>query len=357
MPVRALAPQASASAYSATRTMLIACKRPVNYTCTPEVHTPPHGGLGCIERGVKRDSNYSWIVAQQKILLYYRFIPLADPYAVRLWQQTLCESLNLRGRILVSPHGINGTVGGEIKDLKRYIKNTKQYPGMKDVDFKWSDGSREDFPRLTVKDRAEIVAFGATDELVVDADGVVGGGKHLTPHEVHELIAQRGDDVVFFDGRNAFEATIGRFHNAIVPDVETTHEFIQELESGKYDHLKSKPIVTYCTGGVRCEILSSVMINRGFEEVYQIEGGIVRYGEAFGNQGLWEGSLHVFDKRMVIDFEENPVEIGRCELCHGATKFSQNCPNQECRKFMVLCLSCQDKYQPSDCSHATPRYG
>ena len=290
-------------------------------------------------------------MSQQKILLYYGFTPVADPFAVRLWQQTLCEGLNLRGRILISKHGINGTVGGEIRDLKRYIKATKQYPGMKDVDFKWSHGCREDFPRLSVKDRAEIVAFGAPDELIVNEDGVVGGGQHLKPHEVNDLVAARGDEVVFFDGRNAFEANIGRFRNAIVPDVETTHDFITELESGKYDHLKSKPIVTYCTGGVRCEILSSVMLNRGFEEVYQIEGGIVRYGEAFGNQGLWDGSLYVFDKRMVIDFENDPEEIGECELCHGKTKFFHNCSNQDCRKLIVLCPACQVVHQPSDCAH------
>jgi UPF0176 protein len=105
---------------------------------------------------------------------------------------------------------------------------------------------------------------------------------------------------VFFDGRNAHEAAIGKFKNAVVPNTFTTHDFITELESGKYDDIKDKPIVTYCTGGIRCEVLSSLMINRGFKEVYQIDGGIVKYGEVYGDDGLWEGSLRVFDSILVI---------------------------------------------------------
>ena len=143
-----------------------------------------------------------------------------------------------------------------------------------------------------MKVRDEIVSFGTPEELRVDDRGVVGGGTHLSPEQVNELASSR-DDVVFFDGRNAYEAEIGKFKNAVVPDVNTTHDFIAELESGKYDWMKDRPVISYCTGGIRCEILSSLMINRGFEEVYQIDGGIVRYGEKFGNQGLWEGSLYV----------------------------------------------------------------
>ncbi|MDB5184180.1 MAG: hypothetical protein JWO07_861, partial [Candidatus Saccharibacteria bacterium] len=196
----------------------------------------------------------------QKIILYYKFTPIKDTAAILLWQKTLATSLNLRGRILISPHGINGTVGGDIDDVKAYIKETKKFAGFKDTVFKWSDGSREDFPRLAVKVREEIVSFRAADELRVDENGVVGGGTHLKPKQVHELVEQYGDDVVFFDGRNAHEAAIGKFRNAVVPDTNTSHDFIPELESGKYDDLKNKKIVTYCTGGIRCEILSSLMV-------------------------------------------------------------------------------------------------
>ena len=118
----------------------------------------------------------------QKILLYYKFTPISDPEAIKLWQKTLCDSLNLRGRILVSRHGLNGTVGGDMEDLKKYIKQTKQFPGFKDIIFKWSDGAREDFPRMSVKNRRELVGFkNSDDEFDVDMDGVIGGGQHLKP--------------------------------------------------------------------------------------------------------------------------------------------------------------------------------
>ena len=202
----------------------------------------------------------------QKILLYYKFTPISDPEAIKLWQKTLCDSLNLRGRILVSRHGLNGTVGGDMEDLKKYIKQTKQFPGFKDIIFKWSDGAREDFPRMSVKNRRELVGFkNSDDEFDVDMDGVIGGGQHLKPHEVNEMIEKFGDDVVFFDGRNAHEAKIGKFKDAIVPDTRTSRDFIAELESDKYDDIKDKKVITYCTGGVRCEVISAMMKKRGFK--------------------------------------------------------------------------------------------
>lgn len=277
----------------------------------------------------------------QKILLYYKFTPINDSEAMKLWQKTLCDSLNLRGRILISPHGLNGTVGGEIDDLKTYIKATKSYPGFKDTIFKWSDGSREDFPRMSVKVRKEIVGFHAPEEVKVNEKGIVNGGKHLKPKQVHELVEKYGDDVVFFDGRNAHEAKIGKFKNAVVPDTNTSRDFIPELESGKYDQLKDKKVVTYCTGGIRCEILSSLMKNRGFKEVYQIDGGIVKYGEQFGDDGLWEGSLRVFDDRMTIDFSDRAKKIGECTHCNEKTSNFENCANVACNDLVLICETCK----------------
>lgn len=192
---------------------------------------------------------------------------------------------------------------------------------------------------MSVKVRNEIVAFDAADELKVDENGVVGGGVHLKPKQVHELVESR-KDVVFFDGRNAHEAAIGKFKNAVVPDTHTSRDFIKELESGKYDDLKDKPIVTYCTGGIRCEILSALMKNRGFEEVYQIDGGIVKYGEAYGDDGLWEGSLRVFDDRMTVDFSDHAKVIGKCSHCSGQTSNYENCAYDQCNDLVLICKDC-----------------
>lgn len=274
-------------------------------------------------------------MAIHKILVYYAFTPLADPEAIRLWQRDLCESLGLTGRILISKDGINGTVGGEISAVKKYVRKTKQYAPFAGMEFKWSDGLGDDFPRLSVKVRDEIVSFGAPGELAVDEHGVVGGGTKLSPEALHELVASK--EVTFFDGRNAIEAAIGHFEGAIVPDVNNTREFMAEIESGKYDHLKDQPVVTYCTGGIRCEVLSSLMVKRGFNEVYQLDGGIVRYGEKFGDSGLWKGSLYVFDKRMHTEFTDAAAVVGRCVECGTPTAHVANCRDLSCRELFVVC--------------------
>lgn len=279
----------------------------------------------------------------QKIILYYKFALIADPEAVKLWQKTLCEKLNLKGRILISKHGINGTVGGCIDDVKAYIKTTKTYPHFKDMAFKWSDGERDHFPRLNVKVRPEIVAFGAINELEVNAQGVVDGGKHLKPEQVHKLVEKRGKDVVFFDGRNAYEAAVGRFKNAVVPDARTSKDFIKELESDKYNDIKDKPVVTYCTGGIRCEVLSSMMKKRGFKEVYQMDGGIMKYGEKYKDEGLWEGSLYIFDNRMNMRFSGKSKDIGQCAHCQGKTSNYENCAVKSCNNLVLICEDCTTK--------------
>lgn len=289
-----------------------------------------------------------------KIVLFYVFTPLADPDAIKLWQQNLAERSNVKGRIIVSEQGINATVGGDIHDVKRYVKGLKEYAPFKDADIKWSDGVGDDFPRLSVKVRPELVTFHAPDPITVTEDGVQGGGTHLKPHQLHELMDQHGDEVVFFDGRNALEAQIGKFRDALVPETDTTRDFIDEIESGKYDSLKDKPVVTYCTGGIRCEVLSVLMKNRGFQDVYQLDGGIVRYGEAYGNKGLWDGSLYVFDKRMHMEFEPGAQSLGTCAECGEPTPRYVNCAEQTCRQLFLCCESCTESGARDHCPDCVP---
>lgn len=299
-----------------------------------EVSRCPHGG------GVVVPLN---TVTESRIVLYYAFTPLSDPEAVKLWQHTLCRELGLAGRIIISEHGINGTVGGEMSAVKKYVKQTRSYQPFRGMEFKWSAGGAEQFPRLSVKVRPELVAFGVPDEVKVNEEGVVGGGEHLKPEQVHQLVEAKqreGVEVTFFDGRNAMEAQIGRFVNAVVPETETTRDFITELDSGKYDHLKDKPVVTYCTGGIRCEVLSALMKGRGFEEVYQIDGGIVRYGEAYGDSGYWEGELYVFDGRMNTRFSDEAKTLGECVNCSAATSQFYNCCDRGCSNLQLYCADC-----------------
>ncbi len=284
-----------------------------------------------------------------KVILYYKFVPVPDPAMTMHWQRELCTRLGLKGRIIVSKHGINGTLGGDIESLRMYKREMNKSVIFKGIMYKWSDGTGKEFPRLSIKVRDELVAFGAPDEVKVDEKGVIGGGKHLKPEQLHELVKQR-DDVVFFDGRNAYEANIGKFKDAVVPDTKTTRDFLDDLESDKYEDIKDKPVVTYCTGGIRCEALSVLMKNRGFKDVYQIDGGIVKYGEKYGDDGLWEGKLHIFDDRMVHSFSDDAKDIGECVHCEGKTSRYINCSNIACNRLVLVCENCDTKTQCATCS-------
>lgn len=277
-----------------------------------------------------------------KVILFYKFVPLPDPQMAMLWQKELCANLGLKGRIIVSPHGINGTLGGNIENLRKYKRAMNASGRFRAIQYKWSDGDGREFPRLSVKVRDELVSFKKTDEVKVNEQGVVGGGKHLKPEAVHKLVKERGDEVIFFDGRNAYEAQVGRFKDAIVPDTKTTRDFVSEIESGKYDDIKDKPVVTYCTGGIRCEVLSVLMKNRGFKEVYQMDGGIVKYGEKYGDDGLWEGNLYIFDGRMNHKFSDKSKDIGECVHCAGKTSNFENCADKSCNRLVLICESCKD---------------
>lgn len=284
-----------------------------------------------------------------KVILYYKFVPVSDPAMTVRWQKELCNRLDLKGRVIVSKHGINGTLGGDIENLREYKREMNRSVIFKGIMYKWSDGTGAEFPRLSVKERPELVAFGAPDEIKVDEKGVVGGGKHLKPEQVNQLVRER-DNVVFFDGRNAYEAKIGKFKDAVIPNTKTTHDFLKEIESDKYNDIKDKPVVTYCTGGVRCEALSALMKNRGFKEVYQIDGGIVKYGEKFGDDGLWDGKLHIFDDRMVHQFSDKAKDIGDCVHCQGKTSRYINCSNVACNRLVLVCQNCDKQTKCTDCT-------
>jgi UPF0176 protein len=279
--------------------------------------------------------------SMEKIILYYKFVPVSDPEMVRLWQLELCARLGLKGRVIISKHGINGTLGGSLDSLRAYKSAMNKTAVFKGIEYKWSEGKAGDFPRLSIKVRDEIVTFGAADELVVTEKGVENGGTHLKPKQLHKLLAER-DDVVFFDGRNKFEASIGKFKNAVIPDVEHSRDFIAEIEKPEYEALKDKPIVTYCTGGIRCEILSALMKNRGFSEVYQMDGGIAKYGETFADEGEWEGKLYVFDDRMTVAFSDDAKDIGECIHCQDKTSNYVNCSNKACNRLVLVCENCAE---------------
>lgn len=268
----------------------------------------------------------------EKIILFYKFVPVPDPTTVMYWQKELCERHGLRGRIIVAEAGINGTVGGPIDGVKAYVKAMNLHPLFKRIEYKWSDGTAEDFPRLSVKVRPELVTL-APDEKF----DVFNSTKGLRPKAWHEYLEKHPDAIVL-DARNDYESDIGAFKgkNVIRPNIKTFRDIKPHLDKIP----KDQPVLTYCTGDIRCEYLSAYMKHKGFGEVYHLDGGIVKYGEQFGDEGHWEGKLYVFDKRMKLAFSEDSKDIGVCVHCGKYTSKHINCADVSCNRLVLVCQKC-----------------
>lgn len=275
-----------------------------------------------------------------KVLLYYKFTPVSDPETVRLWQRLLCEKLGLTGRIIISEHGINGTLGGDIEDVKAYVRAMNLHSLFKDINYKWSEGTGNDFPRLSVKVRDELVTL-APDEKFDVFDAGIG----LRPARWHKLLSEN-PDMPLLDARNEYESDIGTFKGAITPKINTFKEIKETLK----DLDRDEPVATFCTGDVRCEYLSAYMKHLGFKEVYHLDGGIVKYGQRYGDRGLWDGKCYVFDGRMNIGFGEDGAEstdVASCVYCGESSSRQVNCLTLKCQSQLVVCENCADKERPT----------
>lgn len=260
-----------------------------------------------------------------------------------LWQRELCANLGLKGRIIIAEHGINGTLGGPIKAVKKYVREMNAHPQFKGIQYKWSDGKGDEFPRLSVKVRKELVTL-APDEKF----DVFNSTKGLKPHQWHKYI-EDNPDVIILDARNDYESDIGAFKgkNVIKPKIGAFKEIKKELKRLP----KDQPILTYCTGDIRCEYLSAYMAHSGFDEVYHLDGGIVKYGQEFKDEGHWEGKCFVFDKRLNVGFSEGAKDIGKCTHCGNNTSRHINCANMQCNRLILVCEDCDKKTTCSlDCA-------
>ncbi len=271
----------------------------------------------------------------QKIILYYKFVPVPDPETVMFWQRNLCERLDLKGRIIISKQGINGTVGGKLEDVKMYIRDMNKHPLFKKIQYKWSEGNSDDFPRLSVKVRDELVTLAPNENF-----DVFNSTKGLKPKAWHKYLEEHPETIVL-DARNDYESDIGAFKtkNVVKPKIKNFREIKPELEKLP----KDQPILTYCTGDIRCEYLSAYMKHKGFDEVYHLDGGIVKYGQEFGDDGFWEGKCYVFDERMKLAFSDKSKDIGECVHCANKTSNHENCANKTCNRLVLVCEKCRNR--------------
>jgi UPF0176 protein len=279
-----------------------------------------------------------------KILLYYKYVPLSNPEKIRADQLELCKDLNIKGRILISQEGINGTVAGKPTEIDAYMTATQQIAGLEDMDWKISWADEQVFPKLKVRVRDEIVTLGLKRGLKRNGKDVLLSQKadYIEPQELRALY-DSGRDFLIIDARNFYEAKVGKFANAIVPPITNFREFPQFVESIKKD--KDKEIITYCTGGVRCEKASAYLKEQGFTNVRQLHGGIHEYS-TLADGKHFEGEMFVFDKRLHVPINKcNPTIIAKCQFCHTAVTRYIDCAHKSCASLFICCEECEAENQ------------
>lgn len=293
----------------------------------------------------KLDPNY-------QILLFYKYVDIPNPQALVEDQKKLCQSLDLKGRIIIAKEGINATLEGTIKNTQKYIKNLFKDPLFKKIHIKKSTGTGSAFPKLSVKLRDEIVATHLGED---DIDPKKLTGKYLTPKKLHHWFAT-GKKFYIVDMRNDYEYKSGHFDNSFFTGMTNFRDLPQIPQ--KLAHLKDETILTVCTGGVRCEKASGFLLKHDFKNVYQLYGGIVSYMEKYPNQDF-KGKLYVFDQRLLMGFNTDSKDhqiIARCDLCQNLSENYVNCANDLCHKHFICCQNCYINNLPycESCQDKTP---
>lgn len=265
---------------------------------------------------------------------FYKYVRLDNPSSFQEEHQEFCNDLGVKGKVLVSKEGINGTVSGTKEQINKYEKKLISYKEFSDMYFKKTTGDRHPFRRTIVRVREEIV----TSKFNVETKNV---GKYISSKELKNMY-DNNEEFVIIDARNSYESKIGRFKDSITPKIDTFREFPRVIS--KIDKYKKKKIVLYCTGGVRCEKASALLIKEGFLNVNQLHGGILSYIEQYPDT-YFEGRCFVFDNRLSIKSGENVKDISVCEKCHVPCSDYINCTNQRCDKMFIECSDCREQYE------------
>jgi UPF0176 protein len=267
-------------------------------------------------------------------LLYYCYSTIADGEQFAADHLKFCKSLGLTGRIIVADEGLNGTVSGSVEACKTYMETIHADERFAKTEFKIDEVDTPSFVKMHVRYKSEIVHSGLRDPNVIDPKQKTG--IHLEPQEF--LAMKDRDDVVVLDVRSNYEHSLGKFKNAVTLDIDNFRDFPEMI-----NHLaqyKDKKILTYCTGGIKCEKASALLLHEGFPEVYQLHGGIIKYGKEAGGEDF-EGKCYVFDNRLSVDVNSvNPVVISTCFNCGKTTPKMINCANPECNEHFTQCDEC-----------------
>jgi UPF0176 protein len=281
------------------------------------------------------------------VLAYYHLTPLSDPELEVATHKQFFAERDVKARIYLSNQGINGTLSAAVDDAYAYMRWLSARPEFSGVQFKVHESAEHVFPRLAVKTRKELVAFGK--EIPLEKQG-----KRVSPAEWARMLEE--EDKVLLDVRNDYEWKLGRFEGAEIPNCLTFRDFeiyIEKLKERVAD--KKTKVMMYCTGGIRCEFFSALLAQNGIEETYSLDGGIINYGVK-EKAKHWEGKLFVFDDRLSVPLsEEDAGVVGTCHHCDKSVDVYYNCSNMDCNELFLCCPECAKTYAgccQEECQHA-----
>lgn len=290
-----------------------------------------------------------------RVLLYYNYTKIEDPETFAQEHHAFCRDLGIKGRILVAPEGINGTLSGTKAATERYMEMMLADERFKDTYFKIDESADHAFKKLFVRPRTELVAL----HLAEDIDPHQLTGNYLEPQAFREALLD--DETIVIDARNDYEYDLGHFRGAIRPAIRNFRELPEWIRENK-EQFMDKKIVTYCTGGIRCEKFSGWLLREGFEDVAQLHGGIAAYGKDEATRGeLWDGKMYVFDERISVEINQIDKQIVGKEWFDGTPcERYINCSNPECNRQILVSEENEQKYLGA-CSihcakHANNRY-
>ncbi|BAL51105.1 MULTISPECIES: rhodanese-related sulfurtransferase [Lactococcus] len=280
-----------------------------------------------------------------RVLLYYQYVPIEDGETFAQKHLADCKELGLKGRILVADEGINGTVSGTIEQTNAYMELMKNDPRFSSIIFKIDEAEQNAFKKMHVRYRPELVNLSLED----DVNPLELTGAYLDPKEFRE--AMLDENTVVIDARNDYEFDLGHFRGAIRPEIRSFRELPQWIRDNK-EQFMEKRVLTYCTGGIRCEKFSGWLVREGFKDVGQLHGGIATYGKDPEVQGdLWDGQMYVFDSRIAVPINQKEhVIVGRDWFDGSPCERYINCGNPECNRQMLASEENEAKYLGA-CSH------
>ncbi|MGY3190011.1 oxygen-dependent tRNA uridine(34) hydroxylase TrhO [Lysinibacillus sp. TE18511] len=265
-----------------------------------------------------------------QVLLFYHYTKIEDPAAFSATHLTMCKEIGLKGRILVANEGINGTVSGTIEQTEQYMANMQADSLFEGIVFKIDAADGHAFKKMHVRPRRELVNLGLEE----DVNPHELTGRYLTPEQF--LAEMQDENTVVLDVRNTYEYDVGHFRGAIRPDVQNFRDTPEWVRANR-ELFEGKNVLTYCTGGIRCEKFSGWMKREGFGDIGQLHGGVATYGKDPISKGqLWDGQMYVFDERLTVPINQvEHVIIGRDHYDGEPCERYINCANPECNKQII----------------------